>query len=446
MQFKMDQQSYRDLNVFTESSDSAALFSLFKHTKTLGGREKMLEVMHNPSSSIDVITARKESIAYFCKHPLDLKLSREELDLTEHYLKNNKIFLRSNIIDATYDFLSNKLKATNDYYIITVGIKYIVKLLNYIAGFTEEHFSSGVPKYLISLSEKINTIIESGGLKKIRMLDHDRLKYYQISQLDHLFRRKEKDSIKAILELAYELDVFETVSFVARDKGFCFPEYLDSTAVKVSIEGLYHPAIKNAVRNDLRLEKEKNVVFLSGSNMAGKSSLLKSLGMCVYLAHLGFPVPAVRMETTIFNGLITTINLPDNLNQGLSHYYSEVKRVKEAASTLLGNDRMFIIFDELFRGTNVKDAYDASLLIISELSAINSSVFYISTHIVELAEALKNISNISFKYMETFFNDSKPVFTYQLRDGVSTERLGMYIVENEGIIDIIREAARRCKD
>lgn len=175
--------------------------------------------------------------------------------------------------------------------------------------------------------------------------------------------------------------------------------------------------------------------------MAGKSSLLKSLGLAVYLAHIGFPVPATKLETTVFSGLATTINLPDDINSGLSHYYNEVKRVKHVATILAQNENRFIIFDELFRGTNVKEAYDASLLIISELAAVYSSLFFISTHIVELAEELRKFSNVCFRYMDVVFEDKKPVFTYKLKDGVSKERLGMYIVQNEGIIELIKKAA-----
>jgi DNA mismatch repair protein MutS len=238
-------------------------------------------------------------------------------------------------------------------------------------------------------------------------------------------------------------DAFETISGTARAKGLSFPVYSAANEVKVNLKGLFHPSIDRAVRNDLVLEKGENITFLTGSNMAGKSSLLKSLGLSIYLSHLGFPVPAAEMETTIFNGLLTTINLPDNLNQGLSHYYSEVKRVKEAVSTLLEQERMFIIFDELFRGTNVKDAFDASLLIVSELSHVHNSIFFISTHIVELADELRRFENISFKYMDTFFKEGKPVFTYQLKEGVSQERLGMYIIEQEGIVDIIRQVSKK---
>ena len=174
--------------------------------------------------------------------------------------------------------------------------------------------------------------------------------------------------------------------------------------------------------------------------MAGKSSFLKAVGLAVYLAHIGFPIFAKNMNTTVFNGMITTINLPDNLGQGLSHYYSEVRRVKEAAIQLRDHRKTLIIFDELFRGTNVKDAFDASLLIISELTKVKHSVFLISTHIVELAQELAIYKNVTFKYMDTYFEKEKPVFTYKLMDGISKERLGMYIVVNEGIVDIIKQA------
>jgi DNA mismatch repair ATPase MutS len=105
-------------------------------------------------------------------------------------------------------------------------------------------------------------------------------------------------------------------------------------------------------------------------------------------------------------------------------------------------DRLFVIFDELFRGTNVKDAYDASLLILSEITKIRNSAFFISTHIVELAAELQKFHNISFRYMESYFEHKKPRFTYLLKEGISVERMGLYIVQNEGIVDILRTAAR----
>lgn len=171
--------------------------------------------------------------------------------------------------------------------------------------------------------------------------------------------------------------------------------------------------------------------------MAGKSTFLKSLGLAIYISHLGFPVPAKKMKTSVYNGIITTINLSDNINKGYSHFYSEVRRVKEVAIKLKDKNRLFVIFDELFRGTNVKDAFDASLLIIESFAKINESTFFISTHITEIAERLEKFSNIDYKYFNSELIDDKPVYKYELKEGVSHERLGMHIVRNEKIIEIL---------
>lgn len=439
--FNIDEQTFRDLNVFNHGSTSNSIYSIFKNTRTIGARERLEKMMRNPSSDIEELTLRRDSIAFFHQYKINLDIRNEEFDLISFYLKFDKRNSKSNIIDAVYDFITRN--SSNDYYIIKTGLKYLIKFARYILEFIEEHSERNPPEYIVTIFERITIIIEKGMLKDAILLDESKLKFFQVNRLDHAFRGKENGNMNELLQLAYELDIFENIALLTARVGLTFPVYDEADSLKVTIKGLFHPGIANAVKNDIVFDKDENIVFLTGSNMAGKSSLLKSLGLVVYLAHLGFPVPAETARVTIFNGLITTINLSDDINKGLSHYYSEVKRVKEVSLMLAESDNVFIIFDELFRGTNVKDAFDASLLIISELSFVKNSAFFISTHIVELADELKKYNNISFRYLDTFFKNNKPVFTYQLMDGVSKERLGMYIVENEGIVDIIRRSCEK---
>lgn len=176
--------------------------------------------------------------------------------------------------------------------------------------------------------------------------------------------------------------------------------------------------------------------------MAGKSSLLKSIGIAIYLSQLGFPVPAKHMMTSTFKGLITTINLADDVEQGHSHFYKEILRVKQVAEKLNQSKDIFVIFDELFRGTNVKDAYDASLAIIAAFAEVKTCFFVVSTHIVEVAHELSSIENINFRYMETIFEYTNPVNSYKLKQGITEERLGMWIVKNEGILEIIKNSLK----
>lgn len=263
-----------------------------------------------------------------------------------------------------------------------------------------------------------------------------------IAKADHFFRHLAHERIKILLNVAYQLDVYQSVSQSGKALGFTFPVVNETNAKELVIKGLFHPFIANSISNDIEFSPNKNVCFITGTNMAGKSSLLKSIGIAIYLSQLGFPVPAKHMMTSTFKGLITTINLADDVEQGHSHFYKEVLRVKQVAEKLNQSKDIFVIFDELFRGTNVKDAYDASLAIIAAFAEVKTCFFVVSTHIVEVAHELSSIENINFRYMETIFEYTNPVNSYKLKQGITEERLGMWIVKNEGILEIIKNSLK----
>lgn len=437
--FTIDKQTYNDLNIFSAAAGSKSIYGLFKHTRTLAAQKRLLEMMQTPSNNIADIELRRDAIKYFYDQQVNLDVKNEEIDLIDYYLKSKFPAFKNNPIDGLADYL--RRNSSNNYYVIKTGLRYLIQLSRYLLEFIEYHQENKPPTYLCIIFEQLKTILGEGVLLKATLLNEKELTFSEVTRFDRAIRGIEKENIKVLLQLVYELDIFENIALVAAAKGYSFPVYIRDPDIKLDIKGLFHPFIPNAVKNDVSLGEDQTMIFLTGSNMAGKSSLLKSLGLVIYLSQLGFPVPAEAVELTVFNGLVTTINLPDNINQGLSHYYSEVRRVKEVAEHLLKQQKLFVIFDELFRGTNVKDAFDGSALIISELSSIKNSAFIISTHIMELAEVLRKYNNISFSYLETHFKNHRPVFTYQLATGVSQEALGMYIVQNEGIVEIIRQAS-----
>ncbi len=123
--------------------------------------------------------------------------------------------------------------------------------------------------------------------------------------------------------------------------------------------------------------------------MAGKSTWMKTLGISFYLAHMGFPVAAESMRFSVMEGILTSINVPDDISLGWSHFYAEVMRVKLVAKEVSSGKRLFILFDELFKGTNVKDAYDATLAVTLKLAKIQEMCFRYFTHIIEVGEELK---------------------------------------------------------
>jgi DNA mismatch repair protein MutS len=197
--------------------------------------------------------------------------------------------------------------------------------------------------------------------------------------------------------------------------------------------------VADAVPNTLRIAWDSNVIFLTGANMAGKSTLMKAMGIAIYLAHMGFPVAAGKMTFAVRDGLYTTINLPDDLSSGNSHFYAEVMRVKTVAKELGTAKKLFVIFDELFRGTNVKDAHEATIAITEAFAEKRNCMFVVSTHIIEAGEVLRQkCKNINFVFLPTLMNGNIPVYTYTLEKGITADRHGMVIINNEGIIEIIQ--------
>jgi DNA mismatch repair protein MutS len=241
-----------------------------------------------------------------------------------------------------------------------------------------------------------------------------------------------------VLEIVYELDLYIAVSDVARARDFSYATAFPKEHNIFRAVDLRHPGVEKAVGNPLALYRESNLVFLTGANMAGKSTFMKSFGIAVYLAHMGFPVAAREMAFSIRDGLYSSINVPDDLHLGYSHFYAEVLRVKTVAQEVSLGKHLIVIFDELFKGTNVKDAYDATLAVTHAFSEYRNCFFIVSTHIIEVGEALRGeTGSIQFSYLPTVMEGHLPRYTYRLMEGITNDRHGMMIIENEKILEII---------
>ena len=171
--------------------------------------------------------------------------------------------------------------------------------------------------------------------------------------------------------------------------------------------------------------------------MAGKSTLIKSVGSSVFLAHIGMGVPASTMRLTMFDGLISNINVVDNIAKGESFFFNEVQRIKNTVQKISDGKKWLVLIDELFKGTNVQDAMKCSSAVIKGLIKIKNSLFILSTHLYEIGEELKQFSNISFRFFETNVKDDQLEFSYQLKEGISNDRLGYLILRREKVVELL---------
>lgn len=442
MTFDTDKQTIRDLELFHDNRKKKSIYSYYKRTATIGGEELLHEMFNTPNPDLEFLQNRKSEISFFFNNNCYIELNSGQLDFIEYYLRSQKSPLRDNIIDAAYDSVKNILKPDSAYFTISQGILHIIRLLNELVLFIEEVKSFSLTLTLNEDLNRIKKFTDSKTLKKILSQTKD-LSFSQINKLDYFFRVSSKYPFRELLNTVYKIDVLQTLSKIMKNDGFTLPDYSSGSQPLFEVTEAFHPLLSIPIPNSFMFNHDSNLCFLTGPNMSGKSTLLKTLGLLIYLAHLGFPVPAKKLRISIFDGLFTTINLTDNLDLGYSHFYSEVKRVKDIVLKIHTKKKLVIIFDELFRGTNVKDAYDASLMIISALAKIKNNLFFISTHILEVAESIDHKDSIMFKCFESELINQQPVYDFKLKEGISKERIGLLIIKNESIIEILDEIIRK---
>lgn len=436
--FVADRQTLYDLGLLDDGKGKSSVFSIFNRARWIGSRLKLECIFEMPLTDIKVLRERVEILKYLGQHPGFLDFGREQLSFIEIYFSHSDSPRNFSRWAAIKKGIRNLLKPNNEYYVCRRGVEYLVLLLGSLDDFCRESFSKQLPSKYRAYLERVMSLIDSKSLRKA--LTVRKWGWVGTARLDFYFRAFEREKIREILDILYELDALRAVALTAVENKFTYPEYTEEEGI-IDIKELYHPGVKSAVKNDASVSRNRNICFLTGPNMAGKSTYMKAWGIAVYLAHIGFPVAARSLKISIFKGLFSTINLSDNINLGYSFYYNEVLRVKHVAEEVVRLNQVVVIFDELFRGTNVKDAYDASYAVIAALAGLHKSVFVISTHILEVTERLKAFDTIDFRYFEVVMQDGKPDYTYRLLPGVSLERIGMYILNQEKVVETIQHAA-----
>jgi len=219
--------------------------------------------------------------------------------------------------------------------------------------------------------------------------------------------------------------------------AFNHPEFVYSVlseAQGFKAEGIGHPFIHESKRvtNDLAFDGFK-LVILTGSNMAGKSTFLRSLGVNIILARLGLPVCAKAMTLSQIQ-LLTSMKPQDSLNDNQSYFQAEIERLRTLVDQLDTGRFSFLLLDEILRGTNSEDKRNGTVGFLEKIHSKNL-IGLIATHDIEIAElTAENPEVYSNKYFESYQRDRDLVFDYVLRDGVCHTPNATQLMKQKGII------------
>jgi len=442
MSFITDQQTLNDLNLLGKHR-RGSIFSLFCKVHTAGGERLLEQFFRHPLTDAAAINERSGLFRYFAGMGLVFPLSGAQVEAMESYLESPG---QRNLPGAVWHSLRGKAMETlirdETYGVLREGLLAAVNGLYVLYAFLRELAARDPMGPYVGRVRGAMAVLEDRRLAVV--LDDDTPEDWSlltVARYDHLLRTRLRPGLESVRSVLSELDVFIGVGQLARANGWGYARALPPADNVVWIEGMRHPALPHAVGNSIMLGTDLNMLFLTGANMAGKSTFMKAFGVSLYLAHMGFPVAATEMAFSVRDGLFTSINVADDLSQGHSHFYAEVLRVKHVAQPVSEGRCLVVLFDELFKGTNVKDAYDGTLAVTEAFSRYRRCAFIISTHIVEAGEALrKRRDNLRFAYLPTVLEDGRPRYPYVLQEGIAADRVGMTIIENEGILDIVKNS------
>jgi len=237
------------------------------------------------------------------------------------------------------------------------------------------------------------------------------------------------------LDAWHELEALNSLAnFAYLNPHYAFPELI-SDPNRLAAGSLGHPLLKpeSKVCNGFELDRDQRIVILTGSNMAGKSTFLRTIGVNLSLAYAGAPANADRLEVSLFR-LFTCIKVSDSVQDGLSYFYAEVKRLQALLAATEAGDPLPVLFliDEIFRGTNSRERLIGSRSYIRALSE-GASMGLVATHDLELVKLADEIDGVANFHFREEVREGRMVFDYRLRPGPCPTTNALTIMRLEGL-------------
>lgn len=431
----IDSATLRDLQVVpTPSHRGPTVWALIDRTRTRAGREALRERLLAPPHQAADILALQRAHQYMSAAADDYRvlLGRAATDLFEQYL------------DVTWQLPDempslSRLRPWHHEYVREVERGQIVaaSLFNALDDLLQR-LSSTDTTILDEIARDIAASLAGDPIQVLRGTLSARVPS-NLTNFDAIARGPAKQGLRRLLRCVGNLEALWSVGVVTAEQGWTYPR----PSTRMRADGLYHPFLgTSAVANDLHLDDQTRVCFVTGPNMAGKSTFLRAAGIAVLLAHLGAGVPAASMEFAPAGTLFTSIDLADDLSAGQSFYLAEVRRIGALANALGEFGSALAIVDEPFRGTNVHDAAEATLAIMTRLAAQPASLTFVASHVAEVVPATRADPRIAFRYFVADTTTDPPGFDYRLRTGVSDQRLGMTLLRQEGVLNQLEQSTR----
>lgn len=248
------------------------------------------------------------------------------------------------------------------------------------------------------------------------------------------WRKQYGEDILVAFDVVAEVEVLVSVATLGRNHPqWVFPEVVESAAPIVEAKGLSHPLIPRgtAVANDYHMDGHR-VALITGSNMAGKSTFLRTLGSNAVLAYCGAPICGEQLRLSVFH-VVSYMRIADSLNESTSTFKAELNRIQLVLQAVKTQPNTFFLIDEMLRGTNSKDKYLGSKAIIKQLIA-DDGIGMVATHDLQLAKLAEEYPGILANFhFDIQVREGEMFFDYRLKPGECTIFNASLLLKNIGI-------------
>jgi ABC-type multidrug transport system fused ATPase/permease subunit len=252
---------------------------------------------------------------------------------------------------------------------------------------------------------------------------------YQIEQ----WISKHGSSAKSWFDVIAFFDAYISLgTFAFNHPKYAFP-VLSNDAIIVKSKDVGHPLLdsRKSVLNDFQIDSEQFFI-ITGANMAGKSTFLRTVSLQIVMANMGLPVCASHVEYNPIK-LITSMRTTDSLTDDESYFFSELKRLKFIVDEIQ-KDRYFIVLDEILKGTNSTDKAKGSRKFVEKLVG-SKSTGIIATHDLSLCEVAKELPQIENHYFDAEIIDNELHFDYKFKEGICQNMNASFLLKKMQIVD-----------
>jgi DNA mismatch repair ATPase MutS len=300
--------------------------------------------------------------------------------------------------------------------------------------FSESNDAANSASHAVRRLQGITERIRSRENKFFQIMDVPLMYSVQVALAAETWRGKHGNSVRGWLAAIGEMEALVSLATYSYEHpADPFPEFV-SGAARFESEQLAHPLIpqRACVRNDVKVGHPSRVLLVSGSNMSGKSTLLRSVGINTVLAMAGAPVRAHHMRLTALH-VGASIKINDSLQEGSSRFYAEITRLRQIVDLTVGELPVMFLLDEVLQGTNSSDRRVGTEGIVSGFLK-RGAIGLLSTHDLALTEICgPQADDIKNMHFQDEIKDGQMKFDYVLREGIVTKSNGLELMRSIGL-------------